>query len=110
MNSVKNPIDLINRIDARDKEVSDKRKKRVEEFQQTKPSPQYFKSKALEKLKRIVNDNLSWENFKDYIAANRQEFSDDEYNEIKYTLEQMLKSKEDFDRWTETNLTPLSEK
>ena len=100
----------MNRMDANDKEISDKRNKRIEEFQQTKPSPQYFKGKALEKLKRIVKDNLSWEIFKDYIAANTHEFSDEEFAEINSLIEKMIDDKTFFEEWIENNITPLSEK
>lgn len=110
MNSVKDSIDLMNKMDAIDEENTTKRKKRVEEFQQSKPSPQYFKGKAQRKLECIVKANLDWTKFKECVAATPKELFGDGYKEIEKTLKHMVEDKDCFNAWIDNNITPLSEK
>ena len=108
--SLKYTLDFLERMNQTDV-ASCKRKRRImTEYKSTGPSRQVQKSKAYATLKRIVADNSQWEQFKDYVIANPQEFSDAERKEIDKTLDMMKQDKNYFENWKDDNVTPLSQK
>ena len=67
------------------------RVKRIQkEYNEGKPSPIYYKNLALKKIDNIIKESQTHEDFKFYIIANPQEFSEDERNQIQCLLDTYL--------------------
>lgn len=92
----KNAMDLLKRMEKIEVAGQNRRKRIAEEYNTTGPSTQFLKSRAEAKLKRIVNDNPTWEQCCEYMNANPQEFKEEERKEIERELETMMQTTNDF--------------
>ena len=106
----KNAMDLLERMEKIEGAAQNRRMRMMDEYNTTGPSTQFQKSSAEANLKRIVNDNPTWEQFCDYMNANPQEFTEEERREIEREIETMMKTSNGFERWKDNNITPLSQK
>ena len=105
-----NPMDLLDRMERIEVAGLNRRKRMMAAYKSTEPSRQVQKSNAYAILTRIVTDNPQWEQFKDYVIANPQEFSDAERKEIDKTLDMMKQDKKNFEKWKKDNITLLCQK
>lgn len=110
-NNVQNKsLDLLNRMEQMETSRPNTQKLIAEEYAKGKPSPQFYKTKALEKLKQKVTKFSNWEQFKQYIGTNTHDFSDNEMAEIKGIVDNMKRDKEYFNQWRDNNIKPLHQK